>query len=78
MFIGISIVAQWLACWAHNPAVLRSKPSDASGGHREWPTSFSHVSTDKMAPKTLHHAFVFQVLCLGPIAVYLWFNLNFF
>ena len=27
--IETSIVAQWLACWAHNPAVLRSKLSDA-------------------------------------------------
>ena len=24
-----STVAQWLACWAHNPAVLRSKLSGA-------------------------------------------------
>ena len=27
---SVSTVAQWLACWAHNPAVLRSKLSGAT------------------------------------------------
>ena len=27
--VGISRVAQWLACWAHNPKVRGSKPRSA-------------------------------------------------
>ena len=35
-------VAQWLACWAHNPKVRGSKPRSAIiGGRRRWSATAS-------------------------------------
>ena len=51
-------VAQWLACWAHNPKVRGSKPRSAmSSGHPERlrnPTSTARTMIDPTRPPPKH------------------------
>ena len=64
-----SIVAQWLAHWAHNPGVLGSKPSNAIGSGKFLPYSFRVQNVHDLIS---HEAFIVHGDVNWWLACFIW------